>query len=468
MLRPFGLKDNLMPKVDRAKDGQELFKLFLHDPMHAVLDLFLCCADDRTWIEQKGGKSYIECVIPWFAKEFHAGAIDWGVAQQVATNLRKNYAFLHPYLPEEMVFQLAQGEAKGSFLMWRYFGGRYINDLMDVYDLSIVLNHVPNNIFLHIKEFINTEQIKDLWKENPKTILGVIKIANQLELKKVSDFAFASYKNYLSKETMMERLLFALEEHFFILVQEMMQIVNQESWGFRLSASDVGDYHLHIESFSEDTFKIVEPLIPWITSFECHDFRGNKELLETIYPMFKRLDKVYFSGTSTRLAFEKLPRSVVYLDLSNTLWFEDRDLEVIQETLPYLHHLNLSGCSNLSYRGLSLITEFKELEHLGVNHQWGFREEEMEFLGQAIQLESLDLSYCENLNDRAIRLLVEKMANLKTLDLSYCSKLTREAVLFLKRLPSLQVLKLAGLSFVDDKLIREMKRSSYSLRKIQS
>lgn len=66
------------------------------------------------------------------------------------------------------------------------------------------------------------------------------------------------------------------------------------------------------------------------------------------------------------------------------------------------------------------------------------------YLKKLPSLDTLDLCYCDQINDLSLKIISDYLPNLKHLDLSYLSNITEEGLRHLLKLPELETVKVLG------------------------
>ncbi|CAN8292042.1 unnamed protein product [Cochlearia groenlandica] len=127
-------------------------------------------------------------------------------------------------------------------------------------------------------------------------------------------------------------------------------------------------------------------------------------------------------------------RELQELDLSKSSKLSDVSLYALAHGCPNLTKLNLSGCTSFSDAAIAYLTRFcKKLKVLNlcgcVN---AVSDHTLEAIGNnCIQMQSLNLGWCENISDDGVMCLAYGCPDLRTLDLCGCVLITDESVVAL-------------------------------------
>ncbi|MDB2613705.1 hypothetical protein N9Y92_00935 [Chlamydiales bacterium] len=469
MKRPLGLPDNLVTAVEHAHQGEELFYQIIQLRMELIIEFFEAALDDETWIEDEGGKSCLKLLIKWLTDEFKVGAIPWPFARRIAKIMQRDHDHLHEFYVNDILFNIQGVEFKVNSLLLKVYGGNYFINLMEHQkNGAITFKKVSPKVFAYVREFINTGRCLDLWKEDSDQILKVIEQANLWRLTDLSDFAFDSYKNYLSKDSINQRLIYSLENKFERLTFEMMGLLNQEKLGFYLSSLGIGNYELELIKVHEEDECLVREFIPWITYFECHNLKDNKELICSLEPLYKALKILNISRNSTDedLLFT-FPKDLEEINLSDCPFVTDKLIERLCKTFKKLKFLNITKCHHVTYVSLAELHLLKELDRLDLSFHVELRDDDISILADAVpNIMELTLVFCKKLTNDALYTIATKFPNLRYIDLSLCEGINEEGLMYLKGSKKLQGVTLKGINWMDERVSQMMKRGSPTLSEI--
>ncbi|XP_074726008.1 F-box and leucine-rich repeat protein 13 [Strix uralensis] len=106
-------------------------------------------------------------------------------------------------------------------------------------------------------------------------------------------------------------------------------------------------------------------------------------------------------------------------------------VNILQKWRPYVLHLNLRGCYSLHWPTFKSISECKNLQDLNLSECQGLNDESMRLISEGCRaLLYLNLSYTD-ITDGTLRLLSSSFPNLQYLSLAHCRKFTDKGLLYL-------------------------------------
>lgn len=437
MQKPFGLPTSFIALCEQAKDPQDLLYLLSKEPLEEQVAFFIVAAEDATWLEG-GGSSYFSDAFKQFQTMYNKAQLTEELAKVVGKACRDHSTHTLNLCENDFSFRVAGEQVGVSTLLFRCFGGPILGDLVVDYAIhrkreEVSLDNFSKKGFLYIKEFVQEGVMRDLWKEEPELILEVIERANRLQLQKVSQLAFQSYKNYLSKESLLHRFEVALKSHMVDLARELVQIIEQERLGFLLEEIEPGLYELTLERVFEEDEQHLEPLLPWIISLRVERIKEHLSFLSRLFPRWGRLEKVSFREAQELPHPEEflkmLPSGISVIDGSFARFVDDAFLEELGHLFPSCRSVVLQGCEQITSRGLRSLQTLQELLSLDLSYHPSLDEEFLDVLTLALpNLETLSLAGCQRVDERSLSFIEDRMLELRQLDLSGCKKVTQQVV----------------------------------------
>lgn len=427
MKRPLGLPDRFISLFDESKNGEELFTKLIEKGDQEIIEVLEFTADDHTWVDERGGRPFMDNLLPWVTEKFRHNSIPRPMAERISKSIRKNYSCLGKSLPKDVSLMVDKQIVPVHSLLFRTLGDVYFRDLFEDKSPTIELPNINKDHLNKIAEFIYTGGIEGLWKEEPKEISSLIDQANALDFKELGTYTFSIYKHYIEKEMILKRLLLALKDKEAILVEEMCEMINQEHLGFILNFESFGRFSAEIVQVWEDDEPYLLPLAPHITHITCHDLEKNSPLLFRLFPRCRRLEGVDFSG-SPQGQFEELlsTLSILHeLNLEGCEWVNDRFVKKIAESLTNVRKINLGGIRSVTYSGYSELATLKGLDTLNLTGHRGLGDDELALLIDGLpNIGELILSGCEKLTDEALDYIADHAKYLEHLRVDGCPKLT--------------------------------------------
>lgn len=436
MESPLGLGDRLQEIVAKAKDGKELFELMLPLPPADKVELFQYAADDQTWVAEKGGDDYMSLMIPYLTEANIKNTLSKELLQIAAESLQANIRFLFYYMPEDIGFIVQNYRFPANSLLFRFIGGEYFSNLIDDYVITrgqkeVELKGVKIRVFQYLKEFVYSGAMEDLWKEEPKIILSVQRKGNKWRMKALSDTAFRTFKNYISKEVLFKRLIAAFEEKNIHMTEELLVELEKEDLGFQLQIRDAG-FTLTLKKLDEEIEKMLDAFSPFVYTLHVPQRGIEEESLKKLLRKCQRLESLDLSNFKECAdpieLIQALPRGLHILTLCALSWVTDPVVEALIQHIPKLSSLDLSGCDNFQITLLSELSRLKNLETLRLAYL-RINESVLSIVAPLWRtVRDLDLSYCP-VDDKALLVIIRNLYELRELNLCGCRNVTPEGVL---------------------------------------
>ena len=137
------------------------------------------------------------------------------------------------------------------------------------------------------------------------------------------------------------------------------------------------------------------------------------------------------------------------LNLSSSNITKD-DIITLKTDLPYLTHLNISGCDQVDSAGIKTLAAFIHLEHLDMHNCRGVEYSSLKtIIPQLTNLTHLNISSCEHVGPAGLRSLLSLKDTLVHLDLQDCRGLSNKSLLkIISKLTNLKHLNISGLNAI--------------------
>jgi len=305
MEAPFGLPLEWAEAVQKAKDGEELYRLT--KGASGRFALFSAAIDDPNWAEGQG-KDFVQKMLEeWKTKETAPA----GVATSICTNI----SHLQPLLPETLEL-VVDGKVESVFpLLFQAGGGEWFSGLYRSFAINegkpIPLSGINKTLFLLLKEFFYTGKVESLWKAEVEPIQQLHEFAEKNGLKDLSEYVFRIFKNYLKEETLAGMLTKAMKERSWLFAEELCELINKRFTGATIELEGKGFKVTLGERFPEEVLFFKDHIKVLIAEDAAN---VPKELM-------KNLIALKLSGLDTPEQLKgSPPNQLEKLDLSDTLW----------------------------------------------------------------------------------------------------------------------------------------------------
>ena len=452
METPLGLKDQLREIAEKAKDGLDLYQTILTLPPAEMVEFFEDAADSQSWVESQEGHQFMVEMSTFFTKAALKHTFSLDHLTLVARAIRRNHRFLAKIFPEDLVFIVQGVKYKANSLMFRIFGESYFSNLIDDYVVDrnqkeIILKGVSKRVFEYIKEFFYTEKMDTLWKEEPKVILALQKRGNYWRLRDVSDYAFKTYKNYINQEVLFKRLVAAFSKRNIHLTEELLSVLEKESFGFNLKLIHESGFQLELIALYEEIESFLKPLLKWVLSITLNQTTIDEEPFKMLLrkcPNLESIDLSNFRECQDPVSFiQTLPPLLHSLNLTDLSWVNGETIQAIVDHLQNLRLLNLSGCENYQPTLLSEISKLKELDELDLTNNQSLTTPIMKIVVPLFKsIKRLNLTNCQGVNDEGLQIIAHDMWELEEIRLVRCRNVTEKGILALTARKKLRLLDL--------------------------
>lgn len=455
METPLGLSNRLQEFAIKAKDGKELFEQIIKLPNKEIIEFFECAADDQTWVDEKGGEDFMSYMIPFLTKANLTNTIPKDLLESATHSIQRNIRFLFYYLPEDIGFIVQGQKYVVNSLLFRFVCGDYFSSLIDDYVIArkqpdVELKGVKARVFIYLKEYVYTGKMENLWREDPKVILSLQKRANQWGMKELSDTAFRTFKNYISKEVLFQRLLIAFEQKNIHMTRELLEELKKEDLGFTLEVFRETGFKLTLNKLNEEMEPLLNPFVPYVYSLH---FTGTLEE-EPLKRLLKKCDRLEFLDLSPLKGFQdslgliqSIPARLPVLNLHDLPWVNEQVLDALLTQCPNLNQLDLSGCEGFPTTYLTELSRIRTLEKLCLNRLPDINDSNLNIIVPVWRAMVLDfeVSECPKLDDKCLVIIMTFLRQLRELNISGCRNLTLEGILQLSTCKTLRKLDLRNI-----------------------
>ncbi len=415
---------------------------------HGV-EFFIESCEDRTWI-LGGGGLFMKQIYQWLLQEYREGRLPDADANAIAQAIQPQFEALQEILEYDVDFIIEDELIPVSSFM---FGAQssFFKKLIKKAKLvrgrkTLELQKAKLSFFEYIKEFVYKGKIEFLWREEPKYILNFIRQAQKLGMDEMTAYAAGVYKRYLTPKNVIPHLRLAQREFLNPLQLECCRFVNEQDFGVNIDFRDNIGLQVAVDRITVQGLALIDFLAKQISYLICSSHVP--ESLEIVailgkIPRLIGLDLSNSSGISPEF-IENFP-SVKQLNLSHCMWLSDELFLLIIEKCRRLVKLNLSGNTNLSFRSLGELTSLNSLSSLDLSYCDQLNDDDFDLVASSCpQLAELYLQFCR-ISDQGLEVLRSQCAGLAVLDLTDCKNVTEEGIEKIKSaLPRLK-LRFGGL-----------------------
>lgn len=470
----------------------QLFQSLIKKPVDFTEFFEFACADE-TWCDNH--IFLIRSMLRWSTKAFYLNELPFHLAKRIASTIQDHFSILSPFLyfRPSLFFNMTVTNESHSLLVnsllfgvaspyfWESFKQRYYQ----FYD-DWKVEGVPFSLFKLIAEHIQKGKVETLWKLSHDEVLALMKQARQWILPKLVTECSTVIRRYITADNVIETLLQAHKQLFAEWKQDCYNVFNQQEWGLRCLPGHETDLRIEILDDKQETIDLLERLAPSITHLAFSRDTAESPYYEQMIEMCPKLIGADFSGSDEYIGqFDALPEHLTDLSLSNCAWLDVGDLKDVAMLFPKLKRLSLQSNSHLNYLSWGMLNTFRKLTSVNVSYCQQLVDEDLKLIVQAcpnlneLQIEEcreitdngifdviqycknltiLNMSRCDNLTDKSLIELGLKATQLRHLEIARCTKMTDEALIkFFNFCHSLKFINIQYCNF-SDSVISRLKR----------
>ncbi len=452
-----------------ASEDQILFKLLVAHPPHLIKFLERAC-EDETWAEMH--PQFMQAALSWVTEQFYQDHLLMSFAQRIAKAVRNHYETVMPFLPLNLKVKLKDSQLSISGLMFasssEFLREMCRRECRDRNIRELFLQEISWSVFNAVEEYILKGSTFDLALKDKQELIRILNIAAKWDLKELSRECQIQLKKYLTQENVVETLLKAIKNNREELKTFCCNFINDFKLGCRVENRGPETLAFEFFEFTENSMGIFNQVKEVVTHLVCGgslteeiDFtkvvnqcpklicldisRSNnfsqylKEIPEDLQeldvgacswmtndnfqnlvgfcPALSKLTltsniKVDFEGWG---ALKKLP-ALHSLDLTRCSQVGDEELKIILEAAPELVSLSLEECRGISDAGFIDIPNFNsQLTYLNLARTYISDLPLIEISSRCKMINTLNLTRCERLSDKAIEKSISLINNLHEL-----------------------------------------------------
>ncbi len=397
-----------------------------------VIEFFIESCEDRTWITS-GGEELMRTIFAWLTRQYREELLSDADAKAIAQAIQKQFKALEGILDYDADFVIEgkvipvcgfMFQAQSPFFkeLFKRTRARRRRKVLEMPKIKLAF-------FDYIKEFVYTGKIEFLWREEPKYILNFIRQAQKLGMQEMSAYTSEVYKRYLNPKNVIPHLRLAQKEFLRDLEKECCRYANEQNFGIMIEHRDTVGLQVTFESITEIGLMLVDYLSRQISYLVCRGRVPSNPEIIVILNKIKHLVGLDLSGSSeiSGELLENFP-AVKQLNLSGCQWLDDERLLAIIQSSPGLVQLNLSKNTQLTFRSLGELTILSRLGSLDLSYCDQLNDDDFDLVASSCpQIAELYLRFCR-IGDDGLKSIAERCQNLAVLDLTDCKKISKEGI----------------------------------------
>lgn len=401
-----------------------LFSEVIKLSMDKAVLFFESCAEDKTWVKG-GGCSFLRRLSSFLNTQHLKKKLPESLVLRLKSSIQSNFLHLQECLEYDV--HLIFNEKAFPVLSLclspvSHFFETVIKQSSDQKKpLKIPVKSPSEKIIEEMIEFTHTGSIENLWKEFPEEIILLVRQANEWEYPSLEEFAASIFKRYLDLKNVVSYLTLADKNSFLALKNECCQFLNRSRLGLILSPIGVKDLSLELEELSDEGISILKEMGGQITHLVLRGRASLDDRLEAL--IFKKghlefLNLERTEGLSSKL-LDSFP-DIVELNGSYCSWLDDETLVNITLRSPSLTKLTLIDNPGLTFRSWGSFANLPNLNYLNISYCVNIDDEELTLLvSSSSRLTDFNLSHCIKITDRGLLSIPSQLRHLISLDLSF-------------------------------------------------
>lgn len=428
-----------MRHLASADNDTELFTILVSKPS-SVIPFFLIAVEDETWTDKHS--AFIQQTIGWMTHQFFLGQIAIGEAKKIADAIHSHLTILEPHLYRDLEVMVDNQKIAANSLLLsaasRYFQDLIRKDCRGKNTHTLLLPHVNKEDALEILGYCEKNEIPNLWRWEKDKLLSFLPIVIDFELIYLSKECQELLCRYITQENVIENLLFAFQQKWFVLKRACEEYFNHLDRGINFHQLRDEDLAVELLNFNEATLSVANTLAPFLTHLIMNDRLTLDPQFDEIMQKCPNLLGLDVSGSVEMSDFLlNIPRYVQELSLSKCEWLNLPNFKNILMNTPQLTKIDLSLNPQLNY------VCFGELRRLQ-------------------QLKVLNLSHCHQISDQDISLIAQASIYITDLFITDCKKMSENGfITWIRTLPRLSHLTSCDTYITDSVLIELGTRCRY-------
>lgn len=418
----------LLPKdldyVGIATDDRILLNLLVKIPQDLNIFFQYAC-DDETWSSKH--TYFMKNILLWLTDQFFQDRWLWSFAQSAAQSIREHIHILEPLLPLNLTILYDKGRsAQVNSLLWGT-GSDYLHTLIrqecrDKKKTILEVPELPEDVFPVIQEYLNSGNVKELWRKREPELIPILSIATEWGLSGLMELTEDILKKYMTLNNVCDRLIDSHENKWIHLRNACIEFINELNAGVHLDP-EASEFSFEFLDFREKALSYFEKLREHIERLVIsRNLTENPEFSTVIHqcPRMKCLDISRSESFSDR--FVDIPNTLEDLDVDKCAWLSNANIAKLLEICPNLTKISLASNTQITYSGWSALQKLRHLQSLDISRCFQITDEEFKLIMQASRMVThLHVQECTKLTDQAFYELGRNMPKLTDLDLSRCN-----------------------------------------------
>ena len=392
-----------LKKYAKFQSDEELLEELEKHPRD-LIHFFLCACEDESWIESHA--LVIQGILNWLTDANINQNYPNEYFPQVIVLIQQHINVLKPLIPLDLILKVNQTDYKiNSFLLSSqsyYFRRRILNECRGMKNPILKVDGIPLQIIQLIDEFTLHGEIQDLWKTSSDELWSIIDQIAPLGLLPIVEACEEILRRYINSDSVFKMLIKAHRKLLQFLQNACIEFINEQDLGIKLIITPASFLSLEFFDYKEKAIEAFNQLSSDITHLTFSGELATGAHFKNVVNQCPKLIGLDLSDSSQASNYLiDVPNYIQELRLSRCQWINPASLQIISIACPKLTQLDLSSNEQLTYVFWSELQSLKKIS-------------------------SLDVSFCFQIGDNELRMILQACPRLVDLKIRDCQKITSE------------------------------------------
>lgn len=453
----------------KASSDEELFSLLTEKPTDLIL-FFEVAADDETWTENHAG--LMEKLLEWVTAQVKGDRLAREYYQRVLASYQKHFAVLKKLIHNDTTITLSDGSLPANtFLLSAssdIFKDLIQKEIVEGGKNEIAFPEITRESFEPAMMFINTGTLPDLRTAGQEELYKIIRQASAWQLDELAEMAEESLKKFLTPQNCLEMLKMAIAERWFHFGKRCVEYINQKEWDILLSLPEIDALSFEFLAFSETALEKFDSLRDEVSELACSGDLTEDPRFGAALKSCRNMKTVNLKGSRAFTdILKEIPPHLDTLNVTQCVWLNKDSLKALHKICPNLDKLILSFNIQLNYLCWSEVAKFVKLRALDLSYCRQLQDEDLKIMLRSLRdLRDLSLGKCEKINENGFLEMAKLGSRLAFIDLSKTNVSDTAIVEIGSRCPLLAEVNLAYCPGITEKGILSLAKLARNLRKI--
>lgn len=469
MLMPALLPQDLFV-YSTCETEDSLFNLLVRKPQDFIIFFDYAC-DDETWSQKFA--DFMRKALTWITAQSFQGKLSGEFLQRAAQSIRAHFDNLHTSLPYNLIFKLEETSIKVNSALYssasHFFADLVRRECFDKKNFKLEFPSVSySEIFRFVEEYVNTGGVAGLWKLDQIQLLRILHYSTHVQMPGLSELCEEILSRYITVQNTFAMLSLAHQENLNKLKSACFHFINAQDFGIQLELCGQGTVGCQFIKFTEQAMDVFEKIRHLITHLLFKDDVPSNPHFGRVVRECPNLIALDISHTNYYTEYmTAVPSDLQELNVSACEWISAHYLKKIVELCPHLHKILLASNVQLTAHGWGELMRLRQLTALDITRCQQVRDEDFKIILHACGgVTELNVEDCKLISDRAFFELARTCQRLQKLNLSRTNIGDASIVEIISRCRNINTLDLTRCENITDKGVFELTRHGFNLQEI--